>query len=244
MVKTKTQKNSLVIYDDNYTSPERWFDAFGNTVVKLSDTVGFPCDDTTLDPSEFVVTVTEAGAGDSTIINSAAAGEQLLLTTAATEYDGINAQTKGEAFKLDAANPLYFRADIKINDVDQTDLLIGLASTQTDLMNTSTSHAVNAEEFVGFVSIDAAATIAFQSFVGSAQTNSAVSEVSLADDTWAELEMYWDGEELSGYVNQTLVGTFTASLTTTDLTFSINFRTGETAADNLRLKNRKLIQLR
>jgi hypothetical protein len=203
-----------------------------------------PADDTSGEITRFVNTLVEIQAGGTTMINAATAGENFLITCAANEYDGISAQLKGEQIKFSSDRTIYFGCQVELNDADQTDLLIGLAETKTDLLNTSGSHAVKAAS-VGawFVSLDESATLDFNTQTGGAITNTASAAVNLADATKMYLEMYWDGSTLYAYQNGTLVTSYTAGLPTGDLTLSIDFRTGEAIANTCKISNLRLIQI-
>ena len=104
---------ALVFYDPNKA---RWVDAFGQDVVKyIDDFEGMPVDDTTGDPTEWTVTVVEAGTGDSTMTLQNAQNGVVKLQAAGNEDDGVNAQRKGEAWKLTTSDPLYFGCRFKVD---------------------------------------------------------------------------------------------------------------------------------
>jgi hypothetical protein len=233
-MKTAKVNNAIVI--ENETLPTRWLDIFGEC-QKFDLGNGFPTDDTTGDPTQFTMTVTEAGAGNTTAVNSTVATESMLITTAANEYDGINLQLKGEQFKLTASKPFYTGVKLKINDADQTDLLVGLAETDTALLATGTAHATDygTTDVLGFLSLDAVATITTQTVTNGVVVGSAVSDTSLVDDTYVTLEMYWDGETLHYYTDGVLDTSTSGSLPPGDLTPTINFRTGEAVANTCRI---------
>lgn len=243
MVRSKWIREAQVFYDEE--AEFRWLDAAGGNVAKWILKPGVPCDDTTGDPTEFTVTVTEAGAGgDSTIVNSAVAGETLLLTTDNAEYDGLNVQLKGEMFKLVAGQPLYFGIKCKISDATQSDLLVGLCETKTDLLKVAVTHGVTAAAVEGafFLKVDAVTTISAQAYVVGVQTvtaNSATAE----DTSYHTYELYWDGTTLYWYLDGILVTSAAASLPTVDLTPSINVRAGAAAAKTLRVAWMRAIQI-
>jgi len=243
-MQTKTVNKALVYYDERYT--HRWVDAFGPDVVKYLGALEQGTDDTTGDPTAFAITVTEAGGGgDSTIVKSTSAGQLFLLTSDNADYDGINAQLKGEAFKIEAGKPLYFGVKFQINDADQTDLLVGLCETDTTLLATATAHAVAVSGDGAFFStLDGSTTVAFKTYDGGSETNTANAAAALADATDMVLEFYWDGTTLYGYQNDVLVGSFSADLPDADLTVSINFRTGETTANTCAISWLRAIQCR
>jgi hypothetical protein len=232
-VKTLEVNNGIVALDDHYN--HRWLDAFGDNVTKHILSPGVACDDTTGDPTQYTMTVTEAGVGgDSTVVNDTTLGSSLLFTTDNAEYDGINLQLKGSAFKLELHKPLYFGCKAKISDATQTDMLIGLAIVKTDLMATAASHAVSANvEGVFFYKLDAATT------VKAALHLNGVSKIDTAwgtalDTNWHVYEFYWDGVgTLSYYIDDQLVtadSAVLANLPDSNLTVSYNFRAGSANA--------------
>lgn len=77
-------------------------------------------------------TTTRVGA--TTIATEDGAGGLLLITTAGAENDGANLQVVNEAFKLAAGKPCYFGIRFKISDATQSDFLLGLCITDTDLL--------------------------------------------------------------------------------------------------------------
>ena len=219
-----------------------WVDAVGD-VTKFVLANGEPTDDTTGDPTRFAMTVVEAGAGNTTCVNSVVAGEKLTITTAANEYDGINLQLKGSQFEVDATKPFQMYAKIKISDATQSDLLIGLASVDTALMNTSTSHAVALTgDGLFFLKLDAVTTMSAEVYLDDAQTGTA--DYGTAIDTSAtELLIDYNGSVVNFYVDGNLVGSFTGSLPDSVMTPSINYRAGSAAARTMTVYDWTVIQL-
>lgn len=238
------KNNARVLFDNTKAAPA-WIDAYGADVVKKIIGPGVPTDDTTGDPTEYTMTVTEAGAGNSTVVNSVTAGEVLTLTTAANEYDGINLQLKGEPFKLETSKPLYFEAKLKIDDVTQSDILIGICETDTTLLATAAAHAVAVSgDGAFFVKLDATTTLSAKAYLDGAETATADYGTALVDDTAFTVSIYWDGVNLSFYVDDSLVQTISGSLPDGDMTFSINVRAGSAAARTATLYPSRVIQLR
>jgi hypothetical protein len=242
MVNSKQVRDALVYHAEGNES--RWLDALGPNVTKFSVPAGMASDDTTGDQTRFVVTVTEAGAGgDSTIVNSATAGEALTLVTDNAEYDGLNVQLKGEAFKCDTAKPFYFGIKCAISDATQSDFLVGLCETLTALLNVAASHAIAAANVEGvfFFKADGGTTLTAKTYLDGAQT--ATANAASAMDTSAHVyEIYWDGTTVYFYVDAVLVTSVAASLPDGDLTPSINFRAGAAAAKTMTVYWMKTIQ--
>lgn len=242
MINSQQINNAIVYYQDYLF---RWIDAIGKNVVKAILGPSSPCDDTTGDPVDAVVTVTEAGGGgDSTLVNAQSAGYNLLFTTDNADYDGINYQRKGEAFKLEAGKPLAFRAKIKASEATQSDLLVGLCELKTDLLKTGTAHGITASNVEGvfFFKADGATTIQAQSYKdGSSVASANASAAMSTSDTYYEI--YWDGTTVYFYLDGVLV-TSTTSIPDGDLTVSINFRTGSAAAITAYVADLSCIQVR
>jgi hypothetical protein len=240
--KEQLKDNAKIFFDD--TKNITWFDAIGDGVTKFLLPVHSPTDDTTGDPSSWTLTVTEAGTGNSTIVNSTTQSNRLLITTAANEYDGVNFQGKGEPFKLVSTNKLYFGCKMSISDATQSDLLVGLAETKTDLLNTSSSHAITSTNVEGvfFYKTDGGTVITSKVYKDGSQTGTAnaASAMTTAKRTY---EMYWDGASLKAYLDNVLVGTFTSGLPDGDLTISINYRAGEAAAVTSQVEWLRVIQI-
>lgn len=220
---------STKFYDESTTL--RIYDAVGD-VQAFKTLTPEALDDTTLDATRYITTVVEDGTGDTVTSVSLTAGNALTVTTAANEYDGINLQARGEGFKLTVGMPLYFGAKLAIDDATQSDLLIGLAESKTDLMKTSVAHGVLATGVEGafFVKVDGGTVLTGQTYEAGSQTNSATCATAM--DTSAHIyEIVWDGvSQLNFYFDGAIIGTFTGTLPNGDLTPSLNFRAGSAVA--------------
>ncbi|MCP4536255.1 MAG: hypothetical protein GY832_03840 [Chloroflexi bacterium] len=240
-IETKEIRNALVFRDKDL--PHRWYNAIGPNVAKyVTEFTVLPADDSTTDPTEFVCTVVEAGAGVSTSVLADVAGGALLTTTAADEDDGWSMQlgnaNSGEWLSYAAQYPTYFGVQLAINDVDQTDLFVGSAVTDTALLGGVT-------DGMYFRSVDGSAVVNFVLEKDSVETSTAVA--TMTDASYIYLEwLYW-GSNIQVYVNGVLV----ATVADTDTNFpndellrlSYEFLTGEAVANNCTLKCLRLIQL-
>ncbi len=234
-----TLRNNLVARDTALTW--RLYDALGPNAVKhIEDFVALSVDDTTGDPVEYTMTVVEVGAGNSTVALTPLLGGAAIITAAANEDDGAQIQLKNsEAFQLNAGYPCYFGIQLQGNDVDQSDILVGLCITDTDLIAGMTDGAY-------FRSADASATLQFVLEKDSLETSTSVA--TLVDATDITLEFYWDGTNITAYVD----GVEVASVATTDTNFpndealtpSIAFLTGEAVANTMTVKWMRAIQVR
>ena len=244
----KTVKRAGVVYenDSNVCGGNRWFDAFGPGVAKwVSEFTSLPADDSTTDPTEFVNTVVEVGAGVSTAVVSDTPGGALLITTAGNEDDGWSMQlgnaNAGEWVSLDGHTYTYFGTEIAINDADQTDVFLGLAVTDTTLLGGVT-------DGMYFRSVDATGVVNFVIEKDSVESSTAVG--TLTDDTYMALEFFVDGP--AGYVYAYVDGTLAASIAISDASFpndedlrlSVEFLTGEATANTCTMKWLRLIHIR
>lgn len=199
----------------------RVLDAWGPMVTKFRMEAAFDVVTT----NRFTVTA----AGSSTIANDTTAGGGLLVTTGATEYNGLNIQGLGTVFDLASGKPCYAGMKVSISDATQSDFLFGLAGTDTALLATSSSHAVDpAAGFVGFYKLDAVTQSYFASYQTTTVNNLAAAGTMDTDAHWYEFE--FDGTALYGYLDGELVGTFTDDLPTVALTPSFALRAGAAAA--------------
>lgn len=238
---TTTVRSAIVYRSHEY--PHRWYDAFGEGVTKyITEFQSLPCDDSTNDPTEYVNTITEAGAGVSTAVVTDVAGGGLIITTAADEDDGYAMQlgvaNSGEWVSFAYAYPLYFGVEFQINDVDQTDCLFGLCVTDSDALGGVT-------DGMYFRSVDASALLYFVTEKDSVEGATAVG--TLADGVDITAEFYFDGSTVYSYIN----GVNTSSTANSDATFpndellrfTMEFLTGEDVANTCQVKWVRLIQI-
>lgn len=212
-----------LVYYDRYQ--HRWLDAMGMGVQKFNlNTVYLPVDDTTGDPDGFTMTVVEAGASNSTVALTDGA---FVITTDANDNDGVNLQVKGEAFKLDATTKrIYFGINFQASEATQSDFLVGLCITDTDLLGGMT-------DGVYFRKVDASTSISFVLEKDSTETTGTVG--TFADATNITLEFMFDGTYVDSWVN----GVLQTRLATTNLpdneflTPSIHFLAGAATAKTM-----------
>lgn len=217
------------------THQKRILDATGEGVVKfIEDFTNYNVDDTTGDGTGITSTVVEAGSGTSTMASADKSGGAVTITTAGNEDDGLNAQWNGESFKT-SSNELYFYTKLQINDVDQTDLFIGLAVTDTTLLG----GVANA---IYFESVDGSATLSAVTESGSTETQSDTVG-TLADDTDIELEFYYNGSNVEFFVNGSSVATSSSNIPSTEMRVSVHFLTGEATANTCTIDEIRVIQI-
>jgi len=223
-------KGAGVQQDDRF--PWRIYDAMGEGSKAFNIRAGLAFDDTTNRPVEFVNTL----VGTSPITAGLVSGYPLLITTGGTEYNGVNMQLAGESAKLAAGMETFLRCKLLPSEEKTVDLLFGLCELKTDLMKVSVAHGVLATGVAGvfFVKVSHASevTIYLKSYVAGAETSS-VAVGTLSKTAAVDLALWWDGVRVHAYVDDVKRAEISASLPTGELTPSINFRTGATAAFTL-----------
>lgn len=221
--RSKWINGALCFYD---TYAQRLVEAFGNNVHKfIDDFVRMPVDDTTGDPTEYTVTVVEAGDGDSTMtLKSDAQTGWLRIEAAGNENDGAQMVLKGESWKLTAGDYIYFNTRILIDEATQSDALIGLViGGNTTLLGGMT-------DGIYFRTVDGSAALTFVTEKDSTETSTAAATLSAA--TTYYLTFVCDGTgTVHGYVNGTLVGSHTTNIPNDEaLTVGIAYLNGAAQA--------------
>jgi len=182
---------ALAFYEGHRSS---LVDAIGTNVAKyIDDFIDVSVDDTTGDPTAWTTTVVETGAASTTVTSDNVAGGALLITTDAAENDGANIQLNGESFKLTAGVPLYFGTRVKISEATESDLFIGLAITDTDILGGVTDR-------IGFEKLDGATALKFMAEKDGTETLSP-SLATVVADTWMKLEFFYTGSALQIFVD-------------------------------------------
>lgn len=170
---------------------KRILDAIGPDVVKYVDDFVAGGPDTAWDA--WTVTRVEAGAGESTLTSGDDGNGQMVLTTDQNENDGLNVQLLGASYKLMSGKPLYYGVKIKLSEATQSDLFVGLAVTDTDILGGVT-------DSIGFRKVDGSADLTF--VVEKDSNETIVSGLkTLVDATEYFLEFYWDGAGLEVFVD-------------------------------------------
>jgi hypothetical protein len=233
-----TKKNGALIYrEDDYNL--RWLDGLGENVVKYLMNIGMSFDDQTNDPTAW----TNTEIGSNTIVSHTTEGGGFLITTGGTEYNGINLQLQGSAFKLEADKPLYFGIKCKSENATKGDFLVGLCEIDTTLLLTSGSHAVNVtDDGVYFYHLNDETDITFANELsGTAGTTAG----GITYDTdYHVYEFYWDGTALHSYLDDVLLTTITTGQAAVALTPSINVRAGDDGAEVFDVQWLRVIQAR
>ena len=192
------------------------------------------------DPAGWTTTVVEAGSGTTEWATANVERGASTITCAANEDDGGSYQLLGESILLNSGNWAYFRCKFSIDDVDQTDVFVGFAITDTAILAGVTDR-------IGFQSVDGDSGLDFLAEKDSTET--LTEDVgTLADDTDVDVELVWDGaaESLYTYVNGTLTTTQTATTNLPndeELRLSVEFLTGEAVANVMTIKKLTFCQV-
>ena len=189
---------------------------------------GYSNDFFTYQADDWTITTTEDGTGSATEAVTSSAGGALLLTNAAGDNDNDFLQLKGEAFKLSSSKRAYFSARFKCNDVDQSDIVIGLQITDTSPLDVT--------DGIFFISNDGDAGLDF--LVEKDNTATTTEDVAtLADDTFITVSWFIDPDRDAVYYsinNAEPVKIVNTNLPDDEeLTISIGIQNGEAAAQTL-----------
>lgn len=177
----------------------------------------------------WVITTTEAGAGDATEAVADADGGVLVITNDAADNDNDFFQWAKETFKFVAGKKLWFKARCKISDATQSDFVIGLQIRDTSPL--AVSDGVYMMKDDGDANLDCYVTKDSTSTTGTAAS-------TLTSDTYAVLGFYYNGvDAVEFYKDNVLI----SKLATTNLpddeemTISFGIQNGEAVAKILSL---------
>lgn len=134
--------------------------------------------------AHWTITTTEAGSGAATEALGSGLGGDLVVTNDDADNDADFFQKPGEAFLFTVGKPLQFIMRFKLSDVLEADFIAGLIITDTaPLANT---------DGIYFIKNDADTGLDF--VVNKDSTLTTIEDVAtLVDDTFVELEFYYDG---------------------------------------------------
>ena len=182
----------------------------------------------TYNSGDWTITTTEAGTGSASEAVTSSAGGALLLTNAAGDNDLDFLQLKGEGFKLSTSKKAYFSARFKVNDVDQSDFVMGLGITHTTQLDTT--------DGVFFISADGDARLDF--LVEKDNSATTTEDVAtMADDTFITTTWFIDPDASKVYYsinNAKPVGVAITNLPDDEeLTVSFGIQNGEASAQTM-----------
>lgn len=226
--------NHLVARDSVKTW--RWFDVFGPNATKWE-----------LNPNMFPLASTTTAAGytvtnvNGTLVFVAGAdGGAITFTVAGADNDGIQIQPVTEGFKFASAWPAYFGCKFSVVDADQNDVFIGLS------ISDSTAAGATVSDCIGFASVDESASLTFNTIKDSVA--SSVVAATLVDATAITAEFFYDGTNVTAYVNGTAAGVLSGAASTFPndeyLTPLLAVLTGEATANNMVVYWARALQIR
>lgn len=227
---TETTVHNHIVYVDT-DNTQRWLDVVGPKATKwVMESVRYTADNYTV-----------TAVNGSTVAQLAGAfGGNLQLLADSAENDGVQMQLLGEAFYLSGQYPAYFGVRFQGDDVDQTDLLVGLA-----IQDTTAIAAVSDGAY--FRSVDESAVLNFILEKDSVETSNAAD--TLTDSTWVEAEFYYDGvTNITAYID----GVQVAQVALTDanmpddeyLTPILAMLTGEAVTNSITVDWARAFQIR
>lgn len=134
--------------------------------------------------------VTETGAGGTQIIDAQELGGALALLNDTNDNDSVELQAQNgaavsEHWALTSGKRLWLRLRFKLSDVVDSDLIFGLAITDTTLIDAVT-------DGLYFTKADGSAVLTAVAEKDS--TASTVTVATLVNDTYVDVGMYYDGK--------------------------------------------------
>lgn len=178
--------------------------------------------------ADWIITTTEAGSGDATeALASDEIGGALLITNDDADNDSDELQATQENWGLQAGKKMWYETRIKVSDATQSDLFLGLAITDTTIIDGTT-------DSIGFRKDDGDANIDVVSEKDSTETLTD-SGKDLVDDTYVKLGMYWDGvSTVEFYVDRNKVASHTTNNPDDEnLTITMAIQNGEAVAKTM-----------
>lgn len=226
---TKSLYHNHILYTDE-DNAQRWVGLIGPLATK------WELNAETYSVDQFTLSQTNTTVAQVT----GALGGALIFTPVGAENDGAQIQLLGEAFYLTGEYPAYFGVRFKVDDADQTDLLLGLCVQDTSVIAAVTDGAY-------FRAVDGSATLSF--VLENTNVETSTSATTLEDDKFIVAEFVYDGvDSIDAYIDGVLV----ASHALTDanmpddeyLTPVLAMLTGEVAANTLTVSWARAYQIR
>lgn len=136
----------------------------------------------------------QVGSGTAAKISTLGAGGIVRLSAGGTtDTHGIQIQRSSEEVLALSGKPIYYKTRLKISDIDETALFIGLCEIDTSIL---ASAAVSTTLQIGFYAdtTSIAATPGYLKFIvkNAAGSNTATSTILMVADTWMDLSFYLD----------------------------------------------------
>jgi len=184
----------------------------------------------------YTLTTVEGGGGDSTEVISDAAGGVLLITNDAADDDGSQFQT-AEMFLMATGKPLWAEFRIKASAVNLLDFFVGLAITDTAILDTNPADMLGWICHTTDVKLD---TITRASSTGAAVDSGAVASV----DTWMLLGFHYNGAGTITYWKDNVpVASCATNLSATELAITVAQLNGDATANTFSICSIDVAQL-
>ena len=189
----------------------------------------------TFTAADWTITTVEAGAGSATEALTDADGGVLLITNDAADNDSDEFQKVGESFLLTAGKKTMFKSRFKVSDATQSDLLMGLAVTDTTLLGATAGDGVT--DGIFFQKDDGSTTLTCYCQKNTTTGQTSGNAHTMVSDTYIVAAWYYDGiNKLEYFIDGIHKGTLDASSTylpDTELTVSFAIMNGEAAAKTM-----------
>lgn len=230
--------SNLHLADDSY-SPQQGktlWENFPQQAIESDPAAGYVDFNDFMEYVAASFTITAVGTSPIAQVNEA--GGVITITTGGTEDNGDNIQRLGESWKLTTGKPCWFEVRVKVDEVIQSDLLVGLCITDTDLLGGMT-------DGVYFRKVDGSAVVEFVTEKDSTETATAAVH-TLVNDTYVRYGFRFNGAgTVQAFVNGVLVATHTTNIPDDEeLRISLHFLTGEAGAKVCRWDYYKCGQVR
>ncbi len=147
-------------------------------------------------------------AGASVAAADQAGGAIQITSTATTDNDGGSVQMTSEVVKLVAGKRMWFEASVKMSDVLQSEMYVGLAET----FATNPEAVLASAEMCGFIKADGDAEVNVKTEKAGTATSEA-SGVDMVNNTYIVFSMFYDGgSNVVFYVNRKQVAAIITNL--------------------------------
>ena len=174
---------------------------------------------------DWTITVVDGGTDSAQVTSVADAdGGVLTVTTNNADNDNVCLEAQGESWKFEAGKKLWLAARFSVSDADDSDLVIGLHSTDTNPFSTAPAQRA------WFALTEGAATLTFNVDNNTVDASSGT-VVTLADATMVEVAAYYDGATtITLYANGAKAGEMTGvAIPATELALGFAVQTGAAA---------------
>lgn len=175
---------------------------------------------------DWTVTTTEAGAGSATEVIQDESGGVLKLTNAANDNDCDYLQLVKETFVLVAGKKAWMKARLKVSDATESDFIIGITDRDTT--------PLGASDGIFFQKDDGDTNLDFH-VAKTGTTTSATAIATIADDTYVNVGVYYDGGSvISYYIDDVKIGAVAATnLPAMELCVTMGIRNGAAAVKSM-----------